>query len=115
MSILTADSVVIVRAPLKTDKYGNPSSVRDWASATRTPVAGVSVQPDGSAEATGDRTSTITGWRLMTAKGRDLDLLRTDRVEFDGMTLEVDGKVGRFRMGGRVHHVEARLKEVSGG
>jgi len=114
MSILTADSVVRVRAPYKVDKYGNPSTVRDWALAARTVVYGVSVQPDGSTEATGDRTAVITGWRLISERGRDVDLLRTDRIEFDGMTLEVDGKVGRLRMRGRVHHIEARLQEVTG-
>lgn len=114
MSILTADSVVVVRAPLKTDKYGNTTADRDWTLAVRTVVYGVSVQPDASTETEGDRTSVVTGWRLISSKGRDVDILRTDRVEFDGMSLEVDGKVGRFRMGGRMHHVEARLKEVSG-
>lgn len=114
MSLLQADSVVIVRAPYLVDKYGNTTSQRDWANATRTTVARVSVQPDGSTEATGDRTSVVTGWRLITSKGRDFPALSGDRIEYDGMTLEVDGEVGRFRMGSRVHHVEARLKRVTG-
>lgn len=114
MSALYADAVTVVRADYVTDKYGNPTSVRDWVNATRTTVAGVSVQPDYSTETTGDRNTVITGWRLFTPKGRDIDLLPTDRVEFDGMTLEVDGEVGRFRVAGRVHHVEARLRRVVG-
>ncbi|MET9425653.1 hypothetical protein ABZY06_33955 [Streptomyces sp. NPDC006540] len=114
MSILTADSAVILRAGYVVDKYGNPSTVRDWANATRTTVSGVSIQPDSSSEETGDRSAVVTGWRIQSRKGQDLDLLRTDRVEFDGMTLEVDGKVARYRMAGAVHHVEARLKEVEG-
>jgi hypothetical protein len=72
------------------------------------------VQPDSSSEDTGDRPTVITGWRLITPKGRDFPALATDRVEWDGLTLQVDGKVGRFRVGGRLHHVEARLKEVTG-
>ena len=111
---LFGDSVVIVRAGYRVDKYGNESSERDWANAVRTPVTGVSVQPDVSEEETGDRRTVTTGWRLFTPMGRDLDLLPTDRVEYDGMTLEVDGEVARFRVGGRVHHVEARLKRVIG-
>jgi hypothetical protein len=114
MSALTADSVTLVRAPFKTDKYGNTTSERDWASATRTTYSGVSVQPDASTEATGDRPTVITGWRLITPKGLDFPALPTDRVEFDGMTLEVDGEVGRFRVGGRIHHAEARLRRVNG-
>lgn len=114
MNPLFADTVTVLRAEYRTDKYGNPTSVLDWENATRTVVSGVSVQPDSSTEATGDRNTVITGWRLFTPKGRDIDLLPTDRVEFDGMTLEVDGEVGRFRMAGRVHHVEARLRRVVG-
>lgn len=114
MSALYGDAVTILRAGYLVDAYGNPSSQRDWAHAVRTPVSGVSVQPDVSTEATGDRGTIVTGWRLFTPKGRDLDLLATDRVEFGGMTLEVDGEVARYRMGGRVHHVEARLKRVTG-
>lgn len=114
MSALYSDAVTVVRAGYKVDKYGNETSELDWANAVRTAVTGVSVQPDASSEATGDRGTVVTGWRLFTPRGRDLDLLPTDRVEYDGMTLEVDGEVARFRMAGRVHHVEARLKRVIG-
>ncbi|AVO22266.1 head-to-tail connector complex protein [Streptomyces phage Nesbitt] len=108
------DSAVRVRAPLVTDKYGNTTTERDWTKAVRTPITGVSVQPDGSSETDGDRELVITGWKLYTPRGRDLDLVKTDRVEWDGMTLEVDGEVARWRLGGRVHHVEIRLKRVTG-
>ncbi|MFF7408703.1 hypothetical protein [Streptomyces lydicus] len=114
MSALYADSLTLVRAPFRVDKYGNTTSERDWANAIRTPYTRLSVQPDSSTEATGDRPYVVTGWRLITAKGVDIPALATDRIEFDGMTLELDGEVGRFRVGGRVHHVEARLKKVSG-
>lgn len=113
MSALFADTVALVRAPLVVDKYGNVTSQRDWAHATRTVYSGVSVQPDVSSEDTGDRFTVITGWQLRTPKGRDFPALPSDRVEYDGMTLEVDGEVGRYRMAGRVHHVELRLKRVS--
>lgn len=114
MSLLQADTVVIVRAPYIVDRYGNPSTKRDWSSATRTTVAGVSVQPDGSTETVGSRSSVVTGWRLITKKGRDFPALPGDRIEYDGMTLEVDGEIGRYRMGSRIHHAEARLRRVTG-
>lgn len=114
MSLPFGDTVVILRAPFVVDKYGNTTTQRDWPNATRTTVKGVSVQPDGSAEETGDRTSVVTGWRLITNKGRDFPALPGDRIEFDGMKLAVDGEVGRYRMGKRIHHVEARLKRVTG-
>ena len=114
MSLLYGDAVTIVRAPYVVDKYGNTSTQRDWANATRTLVRRVSVQPDGSTEETGDRTSVVTGWRLLTSKGRDFPALPGDRIEFDGMTLEVDGEVGKFRLGSRIHHAEARLRRATG-
>lgn len=114
MSTLYGETVRLVRAPLKVDKYGNTTSERDWSAATRTEYTGLMVQPDASSEATGDRPTVITGWRLITTKGRDFPAVATDRVEWEGLTLQVDGKVGRFKVGGRLHHVEARLKEVTG-
>jgi hypothetical protein len=109
-----AHSILRVRAPLTTDRYNN--QVRDWAAAQRSPVSGVNVQPAGSPpqsdEDTTGRQTTVTGWRLYTPPGMDIDLLETDRIEYGGMTLEVDGKVGRWRISGRVHHVEAALREV---
>lgn len=117
MSLLFHQSFTRVRALLTTDRYGN--QVRDWENASRTTVSGVNIQPAGSPlqsdEDTTDRQVTVSGWELQTAEGVDVDLLVTDRVEFDGMTLEVVGDVGRwsdpFRPG--VHHVEALLKGVS--
>lgn len=114
MSRHYAHSVVRLRAPLAADRYGN--KVRDWTAPARLPVAGVNVQPSGSPpqsdEHTTTRQTTITGWRLYTRPGMDLDLVETDRIEYGGMVLEVDGKVGRWRINGRVHHVEAGLREV---
>lgn len=109
-------SVVRVRAPLVTDRYGNRK--RDWGNAEHINVSGVNVQPSpsrsDSSEETLDRQTTVTGWVLQTAEGVDLDLLATDRIQYDGMTLEVEGKVERWPdpFGPGVHHVEARLKEV---
>lgn len=114
MSRNYAHTVMRVRAPETVDRYQNKK--RDWANAVRTPMAGVNVQPAGSPpvsdEDTVDRQTTVTGWRLYTPRGMDVDLLETDRVEYEGMTFEVDGKVGRWRIAGKVHHVEVDLKEV---
>ena len=112
--MLYQQSLVIVRAGTAVDEYHNTKP--DWgAGATRTPVSGVNVQPSGgSTENTDDRQVTVTGWRLYTPRGVDLDLRETDRVEFDGMVLQVAGKVARWPApGGGVHHVEADLREVA--
>lgn len=116
MTLMFMQSVVRLRAPLVEDRYRNKK--RDWDNAERTTVDEVNVQPAGipvrSQEDTQDRQTTVTGWNLQTREGVDLDLRETDRIEFDGMTLEVDGKVGRWPdpFTGGVHHIEARLKEV---
>jgi hypothetical protein len=108
MSLLAADSVTRWRATTTTDKYGN--TVTTWdPDKGKVTYSGVSVQPDYSTETTGDRSSRVTGLRLITPQGKDVDILATDRVLFAGVAYEVDGEVGRFRIGGRVHHVEARL------
>lgn len=114
MSLLYVQSATIVRPVEVEDAYGNIKY--DYGDAAiRTPVSGVNVQPSGgSIEDTDDRQVTVTGWRLYTPRGRDLDLRETDRVEFDGMTLQVAGKVARWPApGGGVHHIEADLREVA--
>ncbi|RPK50405.1 hypothetical protein [Streptomyces sp. ADI93-02] len=114
MSNMYSDSVTRLRAPLVTDRYGNQTTDRDWPNAVQTQFRGVNVQPDNSVESVGERTSVTTAWRLVGPKGRDFDVLRTDRLVYDGMTLEVDGEVARYRYAGRVHHVEIRMVRVSG-
>ncbi|HEY9370370.1 hypothetical protein [Streptomyces sp.] len=111
--MLFLQSITIVRPATVTDEYGNEQD--DWGpGATRIPVDGVNVQPQGgSVEDTDDRQVTVTGWRLYTPRRMDLDLRETDRIESDGMTLQVTGEVARWPApGGGVHHIEADLKEV---
>lgn len=113
MSILYTQSAVIVRPVEAEDEYHNIKF--DYgAAAARISVSGVNVQPQGgSSEDTDDRQVTVTGWRLYTPRGRDLDLRETDRIEFGGITLQVTGKVARWPApGGGVHHIEADLREV---
>lgn len=112
--MLYLQDIVIVRAGASEDEYGNGRP--DWGDgATRIPVSGVNVQPaGGSTEDTDDKQVTVTGWRLYTPRGVDLDLRETDRVEAWGTTMQVIGKVARWPApGGGVHHVEADLREVA--
>ncbi|MFD9629790.1 hypothetical protein [Streptomyces violascens] len=114
MTLHYAQTVVIVRAPFVVDRYGNTTSDRDWDRATRTTVRRVSVQPTESTEDAGDRPTVVTGLRLITRRGVDVDLIPGDRVVALGRLLDVDGEPGRYVVGGRHHHTEARLKEVAG-
>lgn len=112
--MLYQQDIVIVRAGATVDEYENEKP--DWGpGATRTTVSGVNVQPQGgSTEDTEDKQIAVTGWRLFTPRGMDLDLRETDRVEAWGTTMQVIGKVARWPApGGGVHHVEADLQEVA--
>ncbi|MFM9703594.1 hypothetical protein [Streptomyces galilaeus] len=111
--MLYLQDIVIVRAGTAEDEYGNEQD--DWGTATRIPVSGVNVQPaGGSTEDTEDKQVTVTGWRLYTPRGMDIDLRETDRVEAWGTTMQVVGKVARWPApGGGVHHIEADLREVA--
>ncbi|MGW1836320.1 hypothetical protein [Streptomyces sp. NPDC002067] len=112
MSVHYTQTVVVLRAPLKADRYGN--EVRDWSAATRTTVRRVSVQPATSTEDAGDRAAVVTGWHLFTRTGTDIDAGPGDRVVAAGRVLDVDGEPARWTVGGRHHHTEVRLKEVAG-
>ncbi|MFI7357167.1 hypothetical protein ACIBTP_24930 [Streptomyces avidinii] len=114
MTLHYTQTAVIIRAPYVIDRYGNTTSERDWANATRTTVRRVSVQPDTSTEDDGDRPAVTTGLRLTTRRGVDIDLLPGDRVVAVGRLLDTDGDVARWVVGSRHHHTEARLKEVTG-
>ncbi len=114
MSVHYRQTVTVLRAPFVVDRYGNTTSERDWARATRTTVRRVSVQPDTSTEDTGDRTAVVTGWRLITRRGQDVDLVPGDRVVALGRLLDVEGEPARYVLAGRHHHTEARLKGVDG-
>ncbi|MFG3476474.1 hypothetical protein ACGF3K_14580 [Streptomyces sp. NPDC047980] len=110
--MLYLQSITILRAATTTDEYGNEKA--SWADPLRIPVSGVNVQPAaGSDEDTDDKQLTVTGWRLYTPRGMDLDLRETDRVEAEGTVMQVVGKVARWPApGGGVHHIEADLREV---
>lgn len=114
MELLYGDSVIRIRAELITDRYGNTTTVRDWDNAERVEIDGVSVQPGETVEFTGDRNTIDSLWRVITPRGRDADVERTDRMEVHGVLMEVDGDVARYTLGGRIHHAEIRLRRLEG-
>lgn len=114
MSLRYRQTVVTHRAPFVVDRYGNATTERDWPRVVSTTVRRVEVLPDASTEAEGDRPVVITGWRLITRRGVDVDLIPGDRVTALGRLLEVDGEPARYPLGGHHHHTEVRLKEVAG-
>ena len=108
-------SLVRVRAGERTDRGGN--TVKDWSTATRLTVDQVNIQPTIQQEAVDEeRNAVVTGWHVQSEEGTDPDILATDRIEWDGMTLEVDGEVARWPelFEDSVHHIEFEMKRTTG-
>jgi hypothetical protein len=114
---LFTETIVVLRAPTTgRDSQGNV--VRDWSAAARTTYRQVSVQPRTSTESRGEpRSRTVTGWRIQSRAGVDIDVVSTDRVEWADKVLEVLGDVDRWPhpiRPGSVHHVEFDVQRVRG-
>jgi len=107
-----------LRAPLVEGRLG--SKTRDWPNAAEhTFPQLVAVQPATSRESTTEpRDQVITGWRVFSPAGVDLDVLASDRIRLEnGVVCEVIGEVGRWPhpiRRGAVHHVEFDLQRVTG-
>jgi hypothetical protein len=115
--VIWDQSVVRIRPGVRTDRGGN--TVADWSpdAVTRTTIDRLSVQPTYQSETAGaERTSVVTGWRVLSEPGQDVDVRSGDRIEHDGLTCEVQGEVGRWRdpLGGGVHHVEWQMRRSTG-
>lgn len=110
-------TIVRVRAGQKTDRGGN--TIPDWspAKASRLSVSLVSVQPATQAERDdATRSQVITGWQVISAPGVDADITAGDQIEWGGMTLEVEGEVGRYQdfASGATHHIEFVMRRTTG-
>lgn len=111
------DSVVRVRAGTKTDRGGN--TVLDWSpsAVSRATVGGLNIQPASQMESTDPtRTAVVTGWRVQSEPGTAPDIRAADRLEWRGLTLEVDGEVGEWPdpLTGQPHHIEFTMKRSTG-
>lgn len=107
------ETITRLRAPYKADRYGNPTTVRDWLVATSQTIAGCSVQPVAGTEVFDDRDAIVQRWIIYAPRGTDL--LSTDRVVHKGITYEVDGDI-RVWTGatGTLDNVQAILERVDG-
>lgn len=102
------DAVTLVRAPLVAG-YGG-AEVRDWDNATRTVLPG-NVQPVSTTEDGDARQTTVSRWRA--ELNVEPTVLATDRVEWEGLVLEVDGEVELHKdRRGRPHHRTLLLRRA---
>ncbi|MFB7900035.1 hypothetical protein ACFC1B_27335 [Streptomyces xiamenensis] len=109
------DTLVIIRAPIVTDPYGNPR--RDWAAATRTPLPGCRVQPVQGSRVNASDTIPREGLdrrrRVFAPLAADIE--STDRIEWAGETWVIEGDVDRWRgPTGAVAHTELILSRMEG-
>jgi hypothetical protein len=110
------NTVTIVRAPLVADPR-DTSLYRDWDNATSTEVANCMVEPFPLAEKLNheenrDREFSRSAVRVYMPE--DSDVLRTDRMVFDGDQYEIFGHPGRwFDPRGVRNHIAviARIRE----
>lgn len=88
------ETVIRIRAPLVTDRYGN--QVFDWDNATRSEVSGCGVAPRTSDEETETgRQGVIVGITVYVPAGTDISA--HDRMEVRGEVYEVAGEVADWR------------------
>lgn len=108
------DIVIVIRPGWTTNRYGD--KVADWRRATRSEVAGVSVQPVG-AEQRHDETRSPTREQvlLVTRPGVDVDITPTDRIEHLGLAYEITGvRAWTNQLTGAASHLEISLQRITG-
>lgn len=111
--MIRGHTVIRWRAPLLTDEYGQPSTVRDWDNAVALTLSECRIQPAGGGEKFDGRDAVITRWRFL-ATGH-VDVQSTDRIEHAGSMYEVDGEVELWPSpSGRLEHTQAMLQKVVG-
>ena len=106
---LLVHDVTILRATTTTDRYENV--VVSWSSPTETGVKGWITQRNRS-EDNDQRSAEISDWVLFAPA--DTDIVAGDRVQWGGVTYEVDGPPLRAYTPRGEHHVEAGLRVVVG-
>jgi hypothetical protein len=101
---------VLLKPALVTDR--NRNQVADWANATRTRVRGWFAQLTATELIAAGRDGSLSTWALVLPAGTAVD--QSYRVEVDGATYFVDGAPSRSKTPRGEHHVEARLRRITG-
>lgn len=109
--------LVRVRAGTRTDRGGNV--VENWApeAVTRLTLEHISVQPASQVEVTtAERTALVTGWRAQSEPDTNPDVQARDRIEWNGLILQVVGEIARWTdpISGAVHHAEWAMSRTTG-
>jgi hypothetical protein len=100
-------TITRVRAPLVADEYGTEDAKRDWDDAEELDIPRCIMQPVAGTEIADGREAVSIRYRLFAPMPQAL--VATDRVEWDGLSYEVDGEPLSYPK-----HTEAMLKRVTG-
>lgn len=105
---LLCHEVTIVRPTTTVDRYGDAvkgTTGRSWRTLARVVQINRTEDHDG-------REARVTSWLLYLPAGTDVVAL--DRVQWDGLTFEVDGVPNRAPDRRQEHHVECNLTITEG-
>jgi Phage head-tail joining protein len=104
--LVAADTVVVLRPSPVVDEYGD--TVVDWSSAVSKSYRG-SVQPRTTETATANRDGSVSTW-VGFIWPATADIKATDRIQFGGLTFEVDGEIQPWSIAGLKDHIEIPLR-----
>lgn len=108
LASFATQTVTVWRAGSLTD---HGTTVPDWSAATAHPVAGCSFQPSSGGEDRTNRDAITTLATVYAPAGADI--ADADRIEFGGVTYDIDGPVRRWQTG-VLDHLEVSLRAVAG-
>lgn len=106
---LLVEDITIVHAGQTVDRYQDTTD--DWSTATRVAVKG-RLQQTSTTEVTVGRDTVMADWTLFL--GADAVIGPSDRVEANGATYEVVGQPAVVYGRAAPHHLEVRLRSVTG-
>jgi head-tail adaptor len=110
MRLALRDWVTVLNAVTTEDACGNP--IPDWGTATEA-VEPAHVEPVTSDEVVVNEDTVEARWKVVLLPGTVATAL--SRLEWRGITFEVDGEVQPYVDGrGRIRHRSAYLKRVTG-
>ncbi|MFE7029451.1 hypothetical protein ACFU9Y_04010 [Streptomyces sp. NPDC057621] len=110
MALLFAPhAVTVLRAPDGFDAEGN--STTDWSTAQRAPKQGL-VEPAASSENTENRDQVATAYTVWLPPGTSVAY--RDRLEWNGLTLEVSGDPLEFGALTPLNHIRLTATRIRG-
>jgi hypothetical protein len=108
-TLLTQD-VTILTAQTVENRYGRTE--KDWSLTPTSSVVKGWVSQTSRSEVTGEREAQVASWVLYLHP--DATITGLDRVEWEGITFEVDGPPNPARTPGVLHHYEVPLRVIDG-